>query len=44
MLCMVWQYFDKAYQSSNSEGYSTYVGVHELCHLTAYKPCDVRTV
>ncbi len=35
------QYFDKAYQSSNAEGFSTYVGVHELCHLTSENPCEV---
>ncbi len=35
------QYFDKAYQSSNAADASTYVGVHELCHLTSAEPCDV---
>lgn len=48
-VCHVWlrppppvlQYFDKAYASSNAEEASTYVGVHELCHLTSPTPCDV---
>lgn len=38
---MCLQYFDKAYASSNAEDASTYVGVHELCHLTSPTPCDV---
>jgi hypothetical protein len=38
---MMLQYFDKAYQAANAEGYSTFISVHEMCHLSSKSPCEV---
>ena len=37
---VLYNYFDKAYEASVAEQCSTYIGVHELCHLTSVKACE----